>query len=81
VYGVSKIIRSWLEGNDINDGIEYISVGNIVDNLLDEGWFEVNYGSGSKSEHLYDRFITGISPFYGKKVLIVGCWYAAVKQT
>jgi SRSO17 transposase len=74
VYGDSRIIREWLERKQksyvlclsrkeyINDGSQYTSVGNILNGLPSEGWFEASCGNGSKGERLYDWFITEIEP-------------------
>ena len=74
VYGDYTEIQKWLERNGkcyvMNvSGKAYVwrghkqeSVGSILKNLPEEGWFEESCGSGSKGERLYDWLIIDINP-------------------
>ena len=74
VYGDCTYIRHWLEENRkcyvMNvSGKAYVwrggrqeSVGSILKNLPEEGWFEESCGSGSKGERIYDWLLLEIDP-------------------
>lgn len=66
VYGDYRDIRMWLEENQkcyvmSVSGKEYVwqgtrqnSIGSILNNLPEDGWFEASCGDGSKGDRLYD---------------------------
>jgi SRSO17 transposase len=66
VYGDYRAIRMWLEENRksyvmcvsgkeyVWDGYKQVSIGSILKNLPDEGWFEASRGDGSKGARVYD---------------------------
>ena len=74
VYGDNRVIREWLERNQksyvlclsrkeyINDGKEYASIGNILDNIPEDKWFAASCGDGTKGMRIYDWFIKEVSP-------------------
>jgi SRSO17 transposase len=66
VYGDYRAIRMWLEKNQkcyvmcvsgkeyVWSGHKQVSIGSILKNLPDEGWFEASCGDGSKGARVYD---------------------------
>ena len=74
VYGDNRVIRSWAERNRksyvlcisrkeyIDDGSRYCSVGEMLNNLPEEGWFEASCGVGTKDLRVYDWFMMELPP-------------------
>jgi SRSO17 transposase len=66
VYGDYRAIRLWLEDNlkcyvmsvsgkeYIWEGYKQVSIGSILQNLPEAGWFEASCGDGSKGARIYD---------------------------
>jgi SRSO17 transposase len=81
VYGDYRDIRMWLEENGkcyvmSVSGKEYVwqgykqnSIGSIMKNLPEEGWFEASCGDGSKGARVYDWLVLEVNPgtIAGKK--------------
>ena len=73
VYGNFTDIRQWLEKNKkcyvmslsgkayVWKGNKQESVGSILKNLPDEGWFEASCGNGSKGQRIYDWVMVEIN--------------------
>jgi len=73
VYGNSRVIREWLERKEksyvlcvsrseyINDGNQYTSVGDILNAIPADGWFEASCGEGTKGARVYDWYIKEIA--------------------
>ena len=74
VYGDYGDIRCWLEENKkcyvlsvsgkayVWRGKKQESVGSILKNLPEEGWFEASCGDGSKGARIYDWLVLEINP-------------------
>lgn len=73
VYGDYRKIRIWLEENQkcyvmsvsgkeyVWDGYTQVSIGSILKNLPEEGWFEASCGDGSKGARVYDWLTVGMN--------------------
>jgi len=74
VYGNTRFLRDWLERKQKSyvlcvsrseyikaDGL-YASVGDILDSLPLEGWFEASCGDGTKGARVYDWYLKEIAP-------------------
>ena len=74
VYGDYTDMRQWLEINHkgyvmsvsgkayVWQGFTQNSIGSIMKNLPEEGWFEASCGDGSKGARLYDWITVDINP-------------------
>jgi SRSO17 transposase len=86
VYGDYRAIRMWSEENQkcyvmcvsgkeyVLEGYKQVSIGSILKNLPEEGWFEASCGDGSKGARVYDWRTVEINQFVSggwKRCLLV----------